>query len=243
MSKRIYFFVLSLFLIACDAKIEATSVAEQSSSPASNSSPAVEVSPPVYELVNEKKEIKDEFSPVGYWEQSRIYPKVIRGGSPDGRLAANSLILAFLDQYSCEEPGEYSFNTDVTYASDHVISFRYEIMWMCSGMPGPDSTSGAVNIDLQSGEDINLMSQLSSKEHATEFNSIVVAGLNTAIDHKSKDLHCSSASGMDSYYLSESDFTFLHINRNHGTSACDAYYSLAKQQLTKFLRADSVLLK
>ena len=185
---------------------------------------------------------------MGYWEQSLIYPKVVSGGTDTGRQTANSLIVALVEKYVCEEPGEHSFNASVTYASDNLISFRYENMWMCSGMPGPDSVSGAVTIDLHTGKDISLKSQLSNESPSNEKNSaelkdLVVAGLNAIIDKKSADLNCAQANDLGSYYLTVDDFIFLHLNPAHGGSVCDADYAIPKQQLKAFLRTDSVLLK
>ncbi|VUD62333.1 hypothetical protein TDB9533_03019 [Thalassocella blandensis] len=109
----------------------------------------------IYQLIEVKKRTEDDNSPVGYWEIDLKYPKVNLPGKADVSSTINTSIETLVNQYTCEDGGDRTFTASEVKVDKTSLSFKYESMWMCSTMPGPDFVTGSVSYNLTTGVKIS----------------------------------------------------------------------------------------
>src|SRR5690625_5656209 len=99
---------------------------------------------------------------------------------------------------------------------------QYEAMWMCSTMPSPDSSSGALNIDLTDGSELALNNQFKSEEEYAIFAQRALGEINKqlkSVDNE-KGEECSQAAELGEFDV---DGAAIHVRtrcRSGGGSVC-----------------------
>lgn len=195
-----------------------------------------------YDLISIDDEILDESSPLGYWSITKTYPVVEPGDLPVAE-AVNARVRNLVDNFSCEGPGEETFTAENVYLDAEIFSMQYEAMWMCSSMPSPDSSSGALNIGLADGSELALNNQFKSEREYAIFAQRALAEINKQLKSVDNDQgeQCSPATELGNFHI-DADAINVHAPAHaHGSSVCDVVVSIERKSIGPLLKPESVL--
>src|SRR5690625_7392851 len=115
-------------------------------------------------------------------------------------------------------------------------------MWMCSTMPSPDSSSGALNIDLTDGSELALNNQFKSEQEYAIFAQRALGEINKQLKSVDNDKgeQCSPAAELGNFHV-DGDAIHVHTpSRTHGGSACDVVGRMERRWCEAMLRWGSV---
>jgi hypothetical protein len=195
-----------------------------------------------YELKSVDDEIADERSPFGYWTITKTYPVIKPEDAPVAQVV-NARTRKLVDSLSCEGEGEETFTSENVYLGAKIFSMQYEAMWMCSSMPSPDSTSGALNIELTDGVELTLNNQFKSGQEYTTFVQRALTEFNKELKHadNEKGERCSPATELGDFHV-DADAIIVHTpSRTHGGSVCDIAVRIKRKSIEPLLKPESVL--
>ncbi len=196
-----------------------------------------------FRLVSIEEGGDDEGSPMGYWESLKTYPKIYGAIDPAVKLNVNNSIVALANRYACDELGDYSFSSDVGYFDENLLSLSYEVMWMCSAMPSPDSTVGALVINLITGAPVILEGEFMDASSREMFYSDVANKMKGNLEGES---YCSGLAnnkgGFDFYYKAKNTLAFISNVDRHSDSGCIDRVEYTVTAMRKYLNSGSVLL-
>ena len=195
-------------------------------------------------VVTVDKKLDSPSSPVGYWEISLTYPQLKQTENKTFD-SVNKQITALVDKYSCHGSGDQTFTAESIYSNGHVLSFYYEAMWMCESMPSPDSTSGMVNYNLETGTLLSVNQDFidpSSQKRFIDF-------ANQLLKKKLKELPKDEVSGCPPFenagnaLITAQGIEMRGLTSAHGEADCPVSVLIPKTELGSFFKPNSVILK
>lgn len=227
-------------VVACDP---GSSLADPSSSPGFTGKRETSTNVLTYKLKSIDEEITDGSSPFGYWAITKTYPIIEPEDVPVAE-AVNASVRNLVDNFSCEGQGEETFTSENVYLGAEIFSMQYEAMWMCSTMPSPDSSSGALNIDLTDGSELALNNQFKSEQEYAIFAQRALGEINKQLKSVDNDKgeQCSPAAELGNFHV-DGDAIHVHTpSRTHGGSVCDVVVRIDRKSIESLLKPESVLL-
>lgn len=231
--------IFTCIAVACDPS---SSLADPSSSPNSTGKSEISTYALTYELKSIDDEITDGNSPFGYWTITKTYPVIEPEDVPVAE-AVNASVRNLVNNFSCGGQGEETFNSENVYLGAEIFSMQYEAMWMCSSMPSPDSSSGALNIDLTDGSELALNSQFKSEQEYAIFAQRALGEINKQLKSADNDKgeQCSPAVELGNFHV-DADAINVHTpSRTHGGSVCDVVVRIERKSIKPLLKPESVL--
>lgn len=224
MKKVIVGFLTVFFLIGCDLNA---------------SSDLKQVRKTLVSIVKINKQINDIQSPMGYWEVNKSYPQLNEQHSQASKL--NKAIKSVVDKYSCSGPGDESFNTSAIYTTSSLLSFHYEVMWMCAQMPSPSYTEGGLIYNLKTGEPVQLLDEFTSKEGQQVFISKVKKTLNQKFEvvKQNTGVHCALPDNISQFTVQKGKLIAYSPAED---AACAASAKIGISEIKDLLKSNSVLL-
>lgn len=208
------------------------------------SSPSNAPSNVQFHIVTTDKKVDDPSSPVGYWEISLSYPQLDKATSKEFQ-SINKQIAELVNKYSCQQDGDKTFTADPVSSNGHVLSFYYEAMWMCSTMPSPDSTSGTVSYNLDTGKPLAITNEF--KDEASHKRFLALA--NQLLDNKLKKQPSTETSNCHPYtnannaLIDTRGIELKEISKADDEADCPVSVLIPKDKLTSFFKPDSVVMK
>lgn len=200
---------------------------------------------PGYQQIVEEKTIDDEMAPVGFWEVSLRYPK-ITGGFPASVITkVNKVITEHVSKYSCSDLGDHTFTSETKYFDKELLSMTYRAMWMCATMPAPENTSGALTFNLITGEPLLLSSEFIDDKASKEFFSILSAKIKsqTLAVQSQKEIDCPEITTHSYFYKTKNAITLVATAPFHRFSGCTTELEFGSNEMKRFFKPDSLLLK
>src|SRR5690625_318298 len=119
---------------------------------------------------------------------------------------------------------------------------QYEAMWMCSTMPSPDSSSGALNIDLTDGSELALNNQFKSEQEYAIFAQRALGEINKQLKSVDNDKgeQCSPAAELGNFHVDDDAINVHTPSRTHGGSGCDVGVRIDRKSVGSLLKAGRV---
>lgn len=197
----------------------------------------------LFKYIEVSEKIDSPASPLGYWDKNLRYPQII--GLSDSEMATNinKTIIKLVEEYKCSPEGEQGFESEVTFVNKSVISFKYDAMWMCDSMPGPDSVAGAATIDLSTGKIIVLADELIDMTAVDKLKNRVAGEVHKLLQAKNvTGADCPETSGEQLYYLTKDYIVFRASFSEHSDSACEVEAKINLNESRQFLKPNSKLL-
>ncbi len=235
-------FVLGI-LASCDGNATSPQAVQKSIVPSVESAETVSAGAITFKFNTIKQKITDSDAPLGRWKIDKTYPVIQSVSNPAVAAALNKQIEALVHQYGCKNKCDEGFNGEVTLANKHLFSMRYEMMWMCSAMPHPDSTQGALNYDLTKNTPITLDTEFSDDAQRMAFTAMALKRLNQAINaHSEKSqMQCPAATGLGRFYVTTDTIVISSQPIEHADSACEAEVALQRSNVAVYLKPTSAL--
>lgn len=187
-----------------------------------------------FEVFSQQEEIPAPHSPFGFWEKSIQYP-VFESGDEEVASSINSTLRALVEKYRCKNEGDQTFSANVKHQSASMLSITYEAMWMCPPMPHPDSTAGALNIDLRNGEEIVWRDQLQDQEVEKKFLKLLAQQR-----QKMEAKACQPPSDFAYFYVEGNEVRFVFQPDTH-SEACTVTVAIDRETIGQFLTRESTL--
>jgi hypothetical protein len=197
-----------------------------------------------FKVVTVEKRFDSSSSPVGYWETSLTYPQLIQTGKTTLD-SINKQIDALVERYSCQGSGEHTFAAAPIYGSGSVLSFYYEATWMCASMPSPDSVSGTVNYNLESGTSLSINEEFIDASAQRRFVDLA----NQLLEEKLRKLPKEEISGCKPFenasnaLVSAQGIEMRSLSSVHGEPDCPVSVLVPETELGSFFKPNSVILK
>ena len=195
------------------------------------------------EMVAIEKQLNDPLSPVGYWEVNLVYPQ-LKQTENKTFASVNKQISDLVSKYSCQDAGDQTFTADHVYDNGHVLSFYYEVMWMCATMPSPDSVSKTINYNLETGAPLLISREFIDSSDQGRFN--FIANQFTEKNFKKlpeKNLSCAPFYSADQALLTAQGVEMRDHATIHGESDCQVSVVIPTKDLTSFFKHDSIILQ
>lgn len=189
-----------------------------------------------YEIHREQEEIPAPTSPFGYWEKSIQYPVFESSDKKELASKVNSTLSALVEKYQCKNDGDQTFSATVRHKSKSLLSITYEAMWMCPPMPHPDSTAGAINVDLRNGEEIAWGSQFQHDAAKESFLKRLAEKRRKQAEAQS----CQPPADFGYFYVEENKVRFVFQSEAH-SDACTVTVAIDRDTMGNFLTHDSPL--
>ena len=193
-----------------------------------------------YKVVSSEKTIMDYKSPLGEWTVSVSYPEIEGEIKENAKSKVNNAIIALSKKYKCRTNGEYTFTADVKFINSAVFSMNFEAMWYCPPMASPDSTTGAVTFNLNTGNQIVLESQFVDKNAENTFSKLILTKIKTQINVSET---CSTKEMFDYFYKVKGGLVFVFDASQHADSGCISDIYISNKELSNYLKPGSYLLK
>ena len=193
-----------------------------------------------YKIVANEKTIKDEKSPLGEWVLSVSYPEIEGEIKNDIKSKINNSIVTLSKKHRCSVKGEHTFTSNVKFINSAVFSVNYEAMWYCPPMASPDSTTGALTFNLNTGDQINLELHFIDDEARNAFRTLIIKTLKNKV--QSGDT-CQKKDKYDYFYKVKDGLVFVFDVENHVDLGCITDIKISNNKLSKYLKSDSFLLK
>jgi hypothetical protein len=188
-------------------------------------------------IITTEKQLADASSPVGYWEIALTYPQ-FRETKNSALESVNKQITDLVNRYSCQGPGDQTFTVEPIYSNNYVLSFYYEAMWMCAAMPSPDSRSGIINFNLETGMPLSIGKEFIDEAARERF----IAQSNTTLK-KEQATYCTPINNTSNALITEQGIKVKGASATHGEADCPVYVLIQKKEFPSFFRSDSILLK
>lgn len=201
--------------------------------------------PADYQQIVEEKTIKDESSPMGYWEISLSYP-IITGGFPESiKAKVNNAIKEHVGKYGCSDLGDHAFVSATKYFDKELLSMAYETIWMCSTMPAPDSASGALTFNLLTGEPLLLSDEFIDNKASIEFFSMLAEKIKSQrlVLQTQNEIDCPDISTHSYFYKTKGAITLVAEAPFESDAGCTIEIEFGSSEMKRFFKADSLLLK
>lgn len=189
-----------------------------------------------FEVYSQQEEIPAPNSPFGFWEKSIQYPEFESSDKKELASNINLTLRALVEKYRCKNEGDQTFSANVRHQSASMLSITYEAMWMCPPMPHPDSTAGAINIDLRNGEEIGLRDQLQDQEAEEKFLRLLAQQRQKMVEAKA----CQPPSDFDYFYVEENEVRFVFQSVTH-SKACTVTVAIPREMVSQFWSKKSAL--
>lgn len=201
--------------------------------------------PADYQLLVEEKTIRDEMSPMGYWEISLSYPKITEGFPENIKAKVNNAIKDHVGKYGCSDLGDHAFVSETKYFDKELLSMAYETIWMCSTMPAPDSASGALTFNLLTGEPLLLSDEFIDNKAGIEFFSMLAEKIKsqTLVRQAKNEIDCPEITTHSYFYKTKGAITLVAEAPFHSDSECTIEIEFGSSEMKRFLKSDSLLLK
>jgi hypothetical protein len=196
-----------------------------------------------FEIVIVEKQLDDSSSPVGYWEISLSYPQLKKPDN-DTLVSVNKKIVALVNKYSCQGPGDQTFTAADIYSNGHVLSFYYEAMWMCATMPSPDSVSNTVSYNLETGAPLLIDKEFINSAARDRFIVHVNKLLQKKLENLSeKSPSCMPFNNVGHALLTSKGLAMRGLATMHGGSGCPDSVVIPKKDLSLFFKSNSLILR
>ncbi len=218
------FFMIFFLLASCG---------QASDSPAERSQKTPTLS---FEVFRQQEEIPAPSSPFGFWEKSIQYPIFESSDKKELATSINLTLRTLVEKYQCKNTGDQTFSANVMHQGASVLSVTYEAMWMCPPMPHPDSTAGAINIDLRNGEEIVWRNQLQDQAAEENFLKLLAKERQEVVEAE----ECRLPSEFDYFYVAENELRFVFQADTH-SEVCTVTVTIDRDTAGQFFTPSSAL--
>ncbi len=230
------YFILFVLLISCSkGENEINSkVSEDSSTQAEKL-----VSEVSYGMFSNEKTVKDDGSPMGEWTLSESYPELKGKVKDNVKAKINKSIRELPKKYKCPSGGEHTFTSNVKFINNRIFSMSYEAMWYCPPMASPDSTTGALTFNLNTGDNILIESQYINRDSPYMLNKLISKKIKDMSKNRKK---CLLKNNFNYYYKVKNALIFVFDMKQHSDSGCITEVKVENNELVRFINSKSLLL-
>jgi hypothetical protein len=198
-----------------------------------------------YTAVHEQKiishSVRDEMSPLGFWETQIEYPIFVDPSKNAALKTINSEVSLIAEKYRCDnDKGDKQFTASITFLNESVVSIQYTDTWLCAGMPHPDGRLAAITYGIQTGKPIALADELIDSKKNDFFQKIITQ-LNQALKTKESDDTCGQVSNWDYFYLTETGIAFAYAPDDYSESHCTSEVQISTKDMQEYLNKNSIL--
>ena len=240
MINKITYILLFAILTSCSDGASDANKPTNISTEQTLSAPQNTISAVSYRMISTEDGEDDASLAQGYWQSLTSYPELNGQIKEPVKIKINEAIIKLSKEYSCETYGDYSFSSDVTFINSELFSMTYEIMWLCPKMASPDSTIGALNYNLLTGEVIHLESEFAN---ASAHNDLLLMLSNKLSSQNKDNKDCPAKDKYSYFYKTKTSLFFVADVQQHSDSGCITEIEISKDEMTKYLKAESLLLK
>lgn len=187
--------------------------------------------------------VKDEMSPLGFWETQIEYPILIDPSNSAELAAINNDVSFMAEKYHCDgDKGDKQFTASITFLNDLVVSIQFSDTWLCAGMPHPDGRLGAITYSIETGKPITLTDELINGKK-NDFSQKIITQLNQALKTKDDAYTCAQALNWSYFYLTEKGIAFAYATDDYSESHCTSEIQVPTKDIQQYLNKDSALVR